>query len=284
MKLTKSKTKEFIKRIKDGNNSDLKELEQNLIDHPELVNLTIQGMEKGIDGFSSLQLAIRYFNFAFAEKLVKYGANVNYIDESPVRYYHYPLFFDLIEMMKIIIGWNDVSLEKKKDVLNEAISLWDLMESYGLDYLLTSPKTEMTKPENCLSAAIRLIGANSGYGINHRVHVEKYYNPPEPSRTEYRLSGESRNIEKEQLYKEILERIINHVDSKLIDSVDCSEHRALSLSITPFFEEKGYVDTFSLEVANDLVKRKFGRDLPNYRGEEALKSIDNRIKRFANNV
>lgn len=282
MKLTKKKTNEFVKLVKDYKNTEQKELEQYLVEHPELVNLNIQGMAKGIDGFSSLMLAIRYLNFEFAETLVKSGAEVNYIDESPDRYYHFPLFFDLIEMMKIIIESENTSLERKKALFEKALSLWSLMESKGLDYSLTAPKTEITNPENCLSAAIRRISA--GYGKNHRLHRESFYNPPELSRVEYRLSDESRDREKERMYKEILEKIICSVDEKIIDSVDCSDHRSCSLEVLPFFEENGFVDSFSLDAANDLVKMKFGKDLPNYRGNKALKSLGEKIKRFANNV
>lgn len=279
MKLTKKKIKEFIDLTKDYKNADIQKLSQYLSEHPELVNLKITGLAKGIDGFSSLMLAIRYLNFDFAVVLVRQGADVNYIDESADRYYHYPLFFDLIEMMKTIVEAENTSMERKKVLFGKALALWEEADAHGLDYTLTSPETEITDPENCLSAAIRLIDA--GYGVNHRVHREAVYDPPQPYRVGYRFSEESRDREKEQLYKTILDRIVKRVDEKVIDSVDCRRHRSVSMEVLPFYEEHGYVDPFSLETANELVREKFGRDLPNYRGNVALESIGGQVKWFA---
>ncbi|NOQ71710.1 MAG: hypothetical protein GQ574_06910 [Crocinitomix sp.] len=284
MKLTKKKTKEFVNLVKDYKNSDIQKLSQYLTDCPELINLKIDKMAKGIDGFSPLMLAIRYLNFEFAKLLINKGANVNYIDESPVRDHHFPVFFDLIEIMRLIVESNNTSVERIEELFSESLSVWQEMEKNDLDYNLTTPETDIRKPENCLNAAIRLIGASGKYGNKHHLHEESTYTPTDGNKTILRISHESKNQLKEKMYKSILQKIIDKVDFDIIKSVDCSKHRFSSLFLNSFYEENGFIDSYALETSNELIRNKFNFDLNNYRGKEALKSLDENIERFANTM
>src|SRR3989344_3618427 len=127
MKITKTISKEFFDLIKDEKTDTFDQSMEMLRQYPELANGVVTGMSKGIDGFSSLMLSIRYYNFKFAVELIKAGADVNYIDNSKARQNYYPVFFDLLEMLK-----NLIEVGKIEDV-KVGISVWELMESHGLD-------------------------------------------------------------------------------------------------------------------------------------------------------
>ena len=257
MKLTKGKQKEFFKMIQKQQDVHFDELKTMLNEHPELANTVVEGMAKGIDGFSSLQLAVRFFNFKIATELIKAGADINYIDDSPHRPNYEPVFFDLIEMLKNIIE------EEEYELVKEGIELWELMEANGLDYSKKSiAKDGVNTPENCVQAFIRL--ASTEYESKHKLAEE--WNDKE-NKFDYSFSDENREPEKEKWYEIIIAKILENVDEKLIKKVDGNQYRGISISLMPFYEKVGYVDDFSLEITNILVKKKYGYELKNMSNE-----------------
>lgn len=271
MKLSLAKTKDFFKSIKDNHNHT--EVLAMLRDHPELANAIVSKMAKGIDNFSALMLAIRFHNFAIAGELVRAGADVNYMDESPHRYYHNPVFFDLLEMMK------DIVETKNQDLFEKGMKLWELMETHGLDYSKKSPATNISPPENCIEACIRLIGTK--YKDKHRVHHTTRYEPPAPYESTYALSEASRDPEKEKLYERMIRNIVLKAKEDVVNEVDADRYRFYSLDKLPFYEKEGYTDNFSLEATNALVKETYGYELRNYHNLTYIKTMGSGMTRFA---
>lgn len=271
MKLTLAKTKDFFKSIKDNRNHT--EVLAMLREHPELANAIVSKMAKGIDDFSALMLAIRFYNFTVAGELVRSGADVNYMDESPHRYYHHPVFFDLLEMMK------DIVEVKKEALFNKGMELWELMESHGLDYSKKSPATDISLPENCIEACIRFIGTK--YKDKHKVHHTTRYEPPAPYESTYALSEASRDPEKEKLYERMIRNIVLKAKEDLVHEVDADRYRFHSLDKLPFYEKEGYTDNFSLEATNALVKEVYGYELKNYRNVTYIKTMSAGMTHFA---
>jgi len=271
MKLTKGKQKEFFKMIQKQQDVHFEELLTTLNEYPDLANAKVSGLAKGIDGFSSLQLAVRFYNFKIATELIKAGADVNYIDDSPVRPNYKPVFFDLIEMLK-----NIIEVEKYERV-EEGIKLWELMESNGLNYNKKSIATDgVNIPENCVQAFIRV--ASTKYKKKHRLAEEW---KDEEDKYVYSLTDENREPEKEKWYEIIIKKILEKVDESLIKEVDGNWHRGVSSSLMPFYEEFGYVDNFSLEITNRLVKKKYGYELNNM-SDEAKKTYLKKFKEVYN--
>lgn len=256
MKITKTLSKDFFNLIKDENNDTFEQSLSMLKNYPGLANEIVRGMAKGIDGFSSLMLAIRYYNFKFAIELVKAGADVNYIDSSTARQRYYPVFFDLLEMLKNMIE------VKKYEHVKEGISLWEFMESSGLDYSKKSIANDgVNKPENCLEAFIRI--ASTIYERKHKIHNETKYEPPATYCSTYILNQKSRDLEKEKWYDLIMENITGRINESLVKEMDANRHRN---SGNIFKTSSGYfemIDNFSLYIANKHVKLKFGYSIKN---------------------
>lgn len=273
-KLTKTKEREFFKLIKDEefDHSDL--ISEMLIEYPDLANSTVSGMTKGIDGFSSLMLAIRFYNFDVAKILVRCGANVNFIDSSGVRKNHAPVFFDFIEIMRDLIEVNNI------DEIKNGFELWDLMDSHGLDYSLKSiPNDGVNKPDNFVYAFIRLIGAK--YNNKHLVHKETTNEAPNKYTSTFRLSTKSQDMQKESSYLRMAEKIVNNVSVEQLREVDANRYRSWSSTILPFFIENGFVDKYSLHIINKLTKKKHGFELKNMHDiNHITNNIDKRLTRF----
>lgn len=277
-KLTKTKEREFFKLVKDEDVDHSEFIAEMLIDFPDIANSTVSGMAKGIDGFSSLMLAIRYYNFDVAKILVQNGANVNFIDASDVRKNQSPIFFDFIEMMRDLIE------AKNFDEVKKGIELWDIMDSYGLDYSIKSICNDgVNQPDSFVEAYIRLIGAK--YANKHLVHNETKYDPPNPYINIFRLSKESQDEQKENYYRQMARRIVGRVSKDQLKAIDANRFRWWSSSILPFYIENGFVDNFSLSTVNELTKEKFGFELQNINDINHLQeNINNQITRFANKV
>lgn len=277
-KLTKTKEREFFKLVKDEDLDHSELIADKLIDFPALANSTVSGMAKGIDGFSSLMLAIRFYNFDVAKILVQNGANVNFIDTSDVRQNHFPIFFDFIEMMRDLIE------AKNFDEVNKGFELWDIMDSNGLDYSIKSICNDgVNQPDSFVEAYIRLIGVK--YGNKHLVHNETKYDPPNPYVNIFIFSKESQDDQKENYYRQMARRIVNRVNMGQLKEIDANRFRWWSSSILPFYIENGFVDSFSLSIVNDLTKEKHGFELQNINDINHLqKNVDKQITRFANNV
>jgi hypothetical protein len=250
-KLTKTKEQEFFKLVKDEEVDYSESIIEMLSEYPALANSSVSGMAKGIDGFSSLMLSIRFNNFEVAKILVRNGANVNFIDSSDVRMNHYPIFFDFILIMRDLIEC------KNFDEVKKGFELWDLFDSKGLDYSLKSIANDgVNQPDSIVQAFIRLTGVK--YGNKHLVHNETKYDPPNPYVNIFRLSKESQDVQKESYYKQMAERIVENVNKDQLYEVDANRFRSLSGAILPFYIENGFVDKFSLSIVNDLTKEKYG--------------------------
>lgn len=276
-KLTKVKEKEFFKLVMDEEVDYSERIKQMLQEFPLLANSTVSGMKKGIDGFSSLMLAIRFYNFDVAKVLIQQGADVNFIDSSGVRQNHSPIFFDFMEMMRNIIE------EENFNAVENGFKLWDLLDSNGLDYTIKSIVNDgVNRSNNFIEAYIRLIGAK--YGNNHLVHNETTYAPPNPMVNIYRLSTESKNKKKESCYTLMAQRIIENINIDLLKEVDANQFRSWSSAILPFYIENGFVDNYSLLVVNKLSKEKYGFNLKNIDDINYLTTtIDKNINHFTNN-
>lgn len=256
MKITKAISKDFFNRIRDEEADNFGQLTGMLKEYPELVNGVVSGMSKGIDGFSSLMLSIRYYNFKFAMELIKAGADVNYIDISPARQIYNPVFFDLLEMLKDLI-----EVGKFADV-KEGMLVWGMMESHGLDYSKQSiVDDDVNDSENCLEAFIRI--ASTKYGNKHKIHFESKYEPPAPYESTYILSEKSRDLEKEKWYELIAEKIVARMNDSLAKKMDANRHRDSGNVFETSPGKFELVDYFSLEVANKCIVLKFGHEINN---------------------
>lgn len=271
MKLTVSKTKNFFNLIKDDEKENFEEVKSFLDEHNELVNAVVTKMAKGIDGFSALMLAVRFHKFKIANELIKRGADVNFVDVSPVRHKHQPVFFDLLEMFSLIIN------AKNTQKFKEAMEVWDLMDEYGLDYdkTATEPVYNDT-PENCVEVFLRI---GSRYGRNHRMH--EISDSTVSFGTSFRLSDESRDVEKEKMFEEILSKLFSKINTDLVNEIDANSYRSNSLVEIPFFEKEGFIDKFTLELLNKYTKEKLGYELKNFSDTSLLKRISENITGFA---
>ncbi|AHM59131.1 ankyrin [Flammeovirgaceae bacterium 311] len=275
--LTKAKEREFFKLIKDEEFDYSAEIKEMLNEFPELSNSIVTGIAKGIDGFSSLKLAIRFYNFDVAKILVQNGADVNYIESSEVRQNHSPIFFDFMEIMRDLIE------VKNYGEVENGFELWDLFDSNGLNYTQKSNTTDgVNPPNNFVQAFIRLVGAK--YGNKHLVHNETKYNPPNPFVSIFRFSSESQDDKKESCYRHMAERLLDQVNIDILKEVDANKFRSWSSNILPFYIENGFVDNYSLTLVNELTKKKYGFELRNINDLDYLRErFDNKITRFANN-
>ncbi len=253
MKLTKTKTKEFFKLIKNENIDTYDECVAMLNDYPELTNEIVSGMSKGTDGCSSLMLAVNYHKFKFALELIKNGADVNFIDNSPHRTDYCPIFICLLERLRnCIVFENTISIA-------EGIKVWELMESNGLDYSLKSIVTDgINKPENCIEAYIRFVTV--GYEYKHKIHEEI---KKDPYFLTYQYSEQSREISKEKLYESIMEKLVSCIDEELFMEIDANKHRNSGNLYKIEHEKFIIIDYFSVEIANKYLSKKFGRSIKN---------------------
>lgn len=276
-KLTKSLEREFFKLVKDEEIDYSEKITEMVLEYPSLTNATVSGMAKGIDGFSSLMLAIRFYNFDVAKILVQNGANVNFIEATGVRQNHSPVFFDLIEMMRDLIE------TKNFDEIKKGFELWSIMESKGLDYSLKSTCNDgVNQPDSFVEAFIRLAGAK--YGNKHLLHNETKYDPTNLYVGTFRFGNESKDVQKESFYRQMAERIVIKCSIDQLKEIDANRFRYCSSSILPFYIENGFVDNFSLFVVNELTIEKYGFELNNMKDLSYLKGkIDKQIIRFANN-
>jgi len=275
-KLTKTKEKEFFKLIIDEEVYQIQKILEFLKEFPTLANSTVSGMRKGMTGLSSLMLAIRFYDFTTAIKLVELGADVNFIDSSDVRLNHHPVFFDLLQMMRDLIE------EKDFDAVEDGFKLWDLMDSCGLDYSLKSICNDgVNKPDSYIQAFIRLVGIK--YSNTHLVHNETKYDPPNPYISIFKFSSESRDNQKESYYKQMAERIVDKVNIVQLKEIDANKFRSWSSIKVPLYIENGFIDDFSLSTVNDLTKKKYGFELKNINDINHLsEKINKEITRFAN--
>lgn len=271
MKLTVSKTKNFFNLIKDDEKENFEEVKSFLDEHNELVNAVVTKMAKGIDGFSALMLAVRFHKFKIASELIKRGADVNFVDVSPVRWKHQPVFFDLLEMFSLIIN------AKNSNKFNEGMEVWDLMEEYGLDYNKVAPEpVNSDTPENCVEVFLRIGGR---YGRKHRMHEINSKTPP--FETTFLLSDESRDIEQEKMFETILSKLFSKINTDLVKKIDANSYRSNSLVEIHFFEKEGFIDDFTLELLNKHTKDKLGYELKNFNDLSLLKKISENITGFA---
>jgi len=275
-KLTKTKEKEFFKLIIDEEVYQIQKILEFLKEFPTLANSTVSGMRKGMTGLSSLMVAIRFYDFTTAIKLVELGADVNFIDSSDVRLNHHPVFFDLLQMMRDLIE------EKDFNAVEDGFKLWNLMDSHGLDYSLKSICNDgVNKPDSYIQAFIRLVGIK--YSNTHLVHNETKYAPPNPYISIFKFSSESRDNQKESYYKQMAERIVNKVNIVQLKKIDANKFRSWSSVKVPLYIKNGFVDDFSLSTVNDLTKKKYGFELKNINDINHLtEKINKEITRFAN--
>jgi hypothetical protein len=265
-KLTKAKEREFFKLIIDEETNQAETIQLYLKEFPSLCNSVVSGMKKGIDGFSSLMLAIRFYDFNTARMLIKLGANVNFIDSSNVRENHSPVFFDLLQMTRDFIEWEEFQQ------VEVGFKLWDLMESKGLDYRQKSIVNDgINRSKNCLEAFLSF--ASIKYGNQHLL---------EP-KTGIIKKGIG-NPDKEFFYERIVKRLIESVSDIEIKELDANHYRSISGIKRPIYIEHGYVDPFILDVTNNLVFEKFGFEIKNIKDESHIRKLDKEITRFANIV
>ncbi|AEV31397.1 ankyrin repeat protein [Owenweeksia hongkongensis DSM 17368] len=265
-KLTIAKKREFFGMIKNEEFDHLNEISSSLDNYPELANEVVSGLSKGIDGFSSLMLSIRFYNFSVAKLLVKRGADVNYIDSSQFRKNHHPVLFDLIETIRDVVELGNF------DAANKALELWDLMDSNGLDYLLKSEVSDgINQSQNCLEAFLRLVGVK--YGNRHMVaKADSKVLNSEGVNMIFKLGKEDRDLEKEMYYKEVASRILNNISEEALRDIDANRFRSWSTSILPFYRERGFVDTYALTLVNDIVIQKYGFEINNIKDSSYIKA------------
>ncbi|MCI5058429.1 MAG: hypothetical protein MRY83_20120 [Flavobacteriales bacterium] len=255
-KLTQKKLKAFCSLIKDEKSFNEDKVFTMLKEYPELINKRIEKIAKGINGYSSLRLAIRFYNYPAVNELIKLGADVNFIDDTPYRYYSTPIFFDFMEMFKQLVEW------KNFEGADRFMKIWDLMDDHGLNYSIKSYETELMDAENYLDAAIRLIGA--GYGQKHITFYNSDTNAIE-------LSQKERDLEKEKWYVLALDRLIQSMNLDSIKEVNISNYRnARSFS---FYSSYGVTDKFSVVKANELVKKRHNISLKNYSNEKEIERL-----------
>lgn len=264
-KLTKTKEKEFFKLILDEEVYQIDKIQESLKEFPALANSVVSGMKKGIDGFSSLMLAIRFYDFNSAIKLVELGADVNFIDSSDVRQNHPPVFFDLLQMIRDLIEWEEF---QKVEV---GLELWDLMESKGLNYQQKSIVNDgINQSKNCLEAFLSF--ASIKYGNQHLINSETGI-----------IKKRNGNPKKESFYEAVVKRLIEKVSDKAIKELNANHYRSISGITRPIYIECGYVDPFILEIANKLVSEKQGIEIMNIKDKSHIRKLDKEITRFANN-
>lgn len=264
-KLTKAMEREFFKLIIDEETNQAEKIHLYLKEFPSLCNSVVSGMQKGIDGFSSLMLAIRFYDFNTARKLVELGANVNFIDSSNVRENHSPVFFDLLQMTRDLIEWEEF---KQVEV---GLELWSFMESKGLDYQQKSIVNDgVNRPKNCLEWFLSV--ASIKYGNQHLVDLE--------TGTIKKGLG---NLKKESFYERIVKLLLDQVSDKEIKELNANHYRSISGKTRPIYIEYGYVDSFILEVTNKLVFEKYGTEIMDMKDLSHIRKLDKEITRFANN-
>ena len=264
-KLTKAKEREFFKLIIDEETDQAETIQLYLKEFPSLCNSVVSGMQKGIDGFSSLMLAIRFYDFNTARKLVELGANVNFIDSSHVRENHSPVFFDLLQMTRDLIEWEEF---KQVEV---GLELWNFMESKGLDYQQKSIVNDgVNRPKNCLEWFLSV--ASIKYGNQHLVDLE--------TGTIKKGIG---NLKKESFYEKIVKLLLDQVSDKEIKELNANHYRSISGKTRPIYIEYGYADSFVLEVTNKLVFEKYGTEIMDMKDLSHIRKLDKEITRFANN-
>lgn len=264
-KLTKAKQREFFKLIIDEETNQAETIQLYLKEFPSLCNSVVSGMQKGIDGFSSLMLAIRFYDFNTARKLVELGANVNFIDSSNVRENHSPVFFDLLQMIRDLIEWEEYQQ------VEVGLELWDLMESKGLDYQQKSIVNDgVNRAKNCLEWFLSI--ASIKYRNQHLVDLE----------TGTIKEGVG-NLKKESYYERIAKLLLNRVSDKEIKELSANNYRSISGNTRPIYIEYGYVDSFILEITNKLVFEKYGTEIMDMKDLSHIRKLDKEITRFANN-
>lgn len=265
-KLTKAKEREFFKLIIDEEINQTETIHLYLKEYPSLCNSVVSGMKKGIDGFSSLMLAIRFYDFNTARMLVEHGANVNFIDSSNVRENNSPVFFDLLQMTRDFIEWEEFQQ------VEVGFKLWDLMESKGLDYRQKSIVNDgINRSKNCLEAFLSF--ASIKYGNQHLLEPKAGI-----------IKKGSGNPDKERFYERIVRRLIESVSDIEIKELDANHYRSISGIKRPIYIEHGYVDPYILDITNSLVFEKFGFEIKNIKDESHIRKLDKEITRFANNV
>lgn len=275
-KLTKKILKDFFNFIKDETTDNSSQISELLNEFPQLSNAIVSGMAKGIDGYSALMLAIRFYNINIAKTLVIAGADVNFIDSSNVRTKHLYVFYDLIYALHYFI-----SNKNFKEVQN-CFELWDLMDKQTLDYSTKTNENDKTwHPENCIQFFIRYIGAR--YGNNHFVHNETKYDPPNHYVSIFRFSNESRDLISEEWFEKIAVRLINSTGIEQVKDLDANHGRGISGNILPFYRENGYVDSFSLTLINKLVYSKYGFEIKNMYDTDFIKRYDKNLFFYKNN-
>ena len=263
-KLTKAKEREFFKLIIDEKTNQTETIQLYLNEFPSLCNSVVSGMQKGIDGFSSLMLAIRFYDFDTARKLIELGANVNFIDTSNVRENHSPVFFDLLQMTRDLIEWEEY---QKVEI---GLELWDLMESKGLDYQQKSIVNDgVNLAKNCLEWFLSV--ACIKYGNQHLVDLQTGT-----------LKEGNGNSNKESYYEKILKLLLNKVSEREVMELNANHYRSISGKTSQIYIEHGFVDPFVLSLANKLVRQKYGTQIENIKDENHIKKLDKEITRFAN--
>ena len=263
-KLTKAKEREFFKLIIDEETNQAETIQMYLKKFPSLCNSVVSGMQKGIDGFSSLMLAIRFYDFNTARNLVELGANVNFIDSSYVRENHSPVFFDLLQMIRDLIEWEEFQQVKV------GLELLDLMESKGLDYRQKSIVNDgVNRPKHCLEWFISI--ASIKYGNQHLIDLQTGI-----------VKEGAGNLEKESYYERIVKILLNKVSNAEIKELNANHYRSISRKTRPIYIEFGYVDPFILEVTNKLVFEKYGAEIMNIKDLSHIRKLDKEITRFAN--
>lgn len=262
MKITKAKEREFFQLILNEESDNADKIQLYLNELPSLCNSVVSGMQKGIDGFSSLMLAIRYYDFKTAYKLVDLGANVNFIDSSNVRVNHSPVFFDLLQMMRDLIE------REEFHHLEDGFELWELMELKGLSYNQKSIVNDgVNRPKNCLE--IFLSFAKIKYGNQHLIDSKG------------NIKKGSGNPKKESCYERIVKRLIERVSDEEIRALNANHYRSISGTNRSIYVEHGYVDPFILDVTNKLVYQKYGIEINNINDESHIRKLDKDITRFA---
>ena len=262
-KLTKAKEKEFFKLIIDEEIDHSNNVLGLLTEFPSLTNSVVSGLQKGIDGYSSLMLAIRYYNFDVAINLVKHGADVNFIDSSEVRQNHSPVFFDFLQMTRDM-----VEAENYEGVEN-GFQLWDIMDSNGLDYEMRSIVGDgINRPKNCLEA---LSFASIKYGNQHLI---------EQNSSEIKKGSGTRT--KESYYERIAIRLIGKMSKNQLFEIDANHYRSISGTKRPIYIEHGYVDSFILDLVSMILVSEHNIEIKNIKDLTHINRLDKEIKRFAN--
>jgi hypothetical protein len=266
MKLTKAKTKEFFNLIKDENIDTYNETMSILTQHPELSNTVVCGMAKGIDGYSSLMLAVNFYKLRSALELIKKGADVNFRDESPFRHIYRPVFIDLLNML--------IHCDKVEDTktFEEGLEVWALMAANGLDYSKKTLSVDgVNKSENCVQACIRMMSAR--YENKHKIYHETKYAPPNPYISRYILGEQSRDARKEKLYELIMEKLVGCISEDLYQEIDANKHRHSGhiFEIEP--NQIKIIDSFPLEIANKYLSEKFGYPMKNITDDSLINTF-----------